>query len=107
MNSEAVTHAVRPLLARGQHNPRDFDKYVWQLPIPLFDPNDHQHAQLVGLAATLEALVAGIVIQADRSFESSRRDVRAAIGGSSAGIQLEQVVVDLLGRSGTWVGKNV
>ena len=24
--------------ARGEHNPRDFDKYICRLPIPLYDP---------------------------------------------------------------------
>lgn len=34
LNSDVLTQLVRPLQARGEHNPRDFDKYIFQLPIP-------------------------------------------------------------------------
>ena len=43
LNSPALTKLVAPMQARGEHNPRDFDKQVWRLPIPLFDPEDEQH----------------------------------------------------------------
>jgi hypothetical protein len=59
LNSDTVTLAVRPLQARGEHNPRDFDKYVWRLPIPLFEPSDPLHMELVSLAKRAEQVAAG------------------------------------------------
>ncbi len=35
LNSNVLLQIVQPLQARGEHNPRDFDKYVWQAPIPV------------------------------------------------------------------------
>jgi 3-hydroxy-3-methylglutaryl CoA synthase len=40
LNSAVLTIAVRPTQARGEHNPRDFDKYIFHLPIPKYDPDD-------------------------------------------------------------------
>jgi hypothetical protein len=50
LNSDVLTQLVRPLQARGEHNPRDFDKYIFQLPIPLYDPTSGEHRKLVVLA---------------------------------------------------------
>lgn len=71
LNSDAVTLAVRPLQARGEHNPRDFDKYVWQVPIPMFDPADPLHMELVALAERAEQVAAGVDLPNLR-FESLR-----------------------------------
>jgi hypothetical protein len=54
LNSSVLTMAVRPLQSRGEHNPRDFDKYVFQLPISLYDPRDSAHKLLVALAERSE-----------------------------------------------------
>jgi hypothetical protein len=48
LNSDVLTELVRPLQARGEHNPRDFDKYIFQLPIPLYDPNSGEHSAACG-----------------------------------------------------------
>lgn len=50
LNSQALSDAVRPLQARGQHNPRHFDTRVFSLPFPSFDPTNSTHARLVELA---------------------------------------------------------
>ena len=59
LNSPELTKLVAPMQARGEHNPRDFDKQVWRLPIPLFDPEMTRHRQLVELAAKAEEIAAG------------------------------------------------
>jgi hypothetical protein len=43
LNSTALLDIVQPLQARGEHNPRDFDKYVWRAPIPLYEPANSLH----------------------------------------------------------------
>ena len=54
LNSNAITERVRPLQGRGQHNPRDIDKYVWRIPIPLYDPADERHRAVAHLSAQAE-----------------------------------------------------
>ena len=46
LNSDVLTKRVRPLQARGEHNPRHYDKYIWQLPVPMYEPQDPHHARL-------------------------------------------------------------
>ncbi len=36
LNSDVLTQLVRPLHGRGEHNSRNFDEYLFQLPIPLY-----------------------------------------------------------------------
>ena len=97
LNSDVVTKRVRPLQARGQHNPRDYDKYVWQLPIPLYDPEDERHARLAVLAEQAEQIAAGIKLPAGKRFEGLRSMIRKAIAADEVGQQIEEEVATLLG----------
>ena len=36
---------------------RHFDKHIWQLPIPKFDPSNPMHNELARLCKTLHSLV--------------------------------------------------
>jgi SAM-dependent methyltransferase len=99
LNSDAVTQAVRPLQARGEHNPRDFDKYVWRVPIPMYNSVDPRHAEVAKLGELTEGLVASIELPGSVSFEALRRRVREAVAGSSLGRRIEEVVSELLGLS--------
>ena len=46
LNSGTLRRFVQTLQGRGEHNPRDFDKYVWQAPIPLHNSADPLHRAL-------------------------------------------------------------
>jgi len=96
LNAEMLTKRLRPLQARGEHNPRHYDKYVWQVPIPVFDPSNELHVQLAALAERAEAIAAGVPLTPGRKFETLRRLVRQAIAGSDVGRQLEEAVAVLL-----------
>jgi hypothetical protein len=96
LNSGVLTEAVRPLQARGEHNPRDFDKYVWQLPIPLFDAQDHTHLRLVELAGKAEQMVGAMDLDLGRQFEALRRQVRQAVAASDVGQEIDAIVDELL-----------
>ncbi|RZD67801.1 restriction endonuclease [Streptomyces albidoflavus] len=96
LNSEEMTKRVRPLQARGQHNPRHFVKFVWQAPVPLYDPNDARHTELAMLAAEAETLVEGMEFP-QVSFEALRRRVREAVAASSVGQRIEELVSEVLG----------
>ncbi len=50
LNAPALSQLVRPFMSVGAFGPRHFDKYVWQAPIPVFDPDSALHAHLVSLA---------------------------------------------------------
>ncbi|WP_173079163.1 SEFIR domain-containing protein [Phytohabitans rumicis] len=95
LNSTTLTLAVRPLQSRGEHNPRHFDKYVWQLPIPAYDPNDSAHRWLVALAVRAEQVASDIALPAAR-FEKLRRQVREALVDDGVAADIDAIVKTLL-----------
>ena len=97
LNSEIMTQRVRPLQARGQHNPRHFAKHIWRLPVPIYDPVNEQHYSLVALSEQSEKLVASLDLPHGLSFEALRRRVRQAVTASEAGQQIELIVSQILG----------
>jgi hypothetical protein len=95
LNSNTLTRRVAPLQGRGEHNPRDFDKYVFRLPIPLFNPNDRDHQAVVDLAHQAEDLVGRLPLPA-ASFQAQRRRLRQALDDSPIGPALDAAVAALL-----------
>lgn len=95
LNSELVGIRVRPLQARGQFGPRHFDKYIWQLPIPLFDDKDSLHREISELGESASQLAAGVEIVEGRRFELGRGLIRRAIAVSDTGREIEERVAEL------------
>ncbi len=95
LNSTILTMAVRPLQARGEHNPRDFDKYIFQLPIPLYDPSNADHQSLITLASHSERVAASVELPAVR-FETQRRRIREALVEDGAAADIDAIVKTLL-----------
>jgi SAM-dependent methyltransferase len=97
LNSNTLTMAVRPLQARGEHNPRHFDKYVFQLPIPLYDAHDVAHRWLVELAERSKQVAANVDLP-DVRFEAQRRRVREALAEDGVAADIDAIVKELLIR---------
>jgi SAM-dependent methyltransferase len=96
LNSSVLTERIRPLQGRGEHNPRDYDMYVWQMPIPAFDSTNERHQRLAALAVAAEQIAAGVTLPAGKRFESLRRMVRQAVADSETGRAIEQEVALVL-----------
>lgn len=105
LNSDALTQRIRPLQARGEHNPRHYDKYVWQVVVPMFDPENPQHAHLAVLGAEAQDLASKVVLPAGKRFETLRGLIRDAIATSEVGAEIEREVTALLPRSQALRGK--
>ena len=82
--------------SRGEHNPRDFDKLVWRLPIPLFDPEDGDHRRLSELAAQAEAVAAATDVSGKSTFQAQRRLIREALEREAIAAAIDAVVLGLL-----------
>jgi SAM-dependent methyltransferase len=100
LNAPALNERIAPLQARGEHNPRDIDKYVWALPIPRFRADAELHQRLVGLAVQAEEVAAGVDMASAR-FEHVRRNVREALVQSGIAGRLNEAVDSLLLESST------
>ena len=95
LNSATFTELVRPFMSYGKDE-RDFDKHIWQLPVPLYDPADDLHGRLSRRGAELEAAVGKLELVPGRHFAAVRRDVRGFIAESEAGRDVEALVEELL-----------
>jgi SAM-dependent methyltransferase len=98
LNSTIITTAVGPMQARGEHNPRDFDKYVFQLPIPHYDPDDAAHARLVVLAEHAEHVAAATTLPEVR-FERQRKYIRDALDRDGVAADINASIKELLNIS--------
>ena len=95
LNAPALTSAVQELQPRGEHNPRDIAKYIFQLPIPLYDPNDAAHQELIALAVHAEHVAATTDLP-DVRFEALRRRVRQALADDGVAADIDAIVSPLL-----------
>ena len=99
INAPVTTELVAVYQSRGLFGGRDFDKNVWRLPIPKFDPTDPLHMRLVNLAAEAEE-VATEVDAGTYGFQKHRRLVRDALAKAGITEPLNAAVKTLLGEDG-------
>jgi SAM-dependent methyltransferase len=95
LNSATFTDLVRPFMSYGKDE-RHFDKHIWQLPVPLYEPADDLHSRLSARGAELEAEIGKLELDTSRHFAAVRRDVRQFIAASEAGQDVEELVEELL-----------
>ena len=95
LNSDALLQVVQPLQARGEHNPRHFDKYVFKVPIPLYSADDPRHQRLAELAERAEAVAAAVDLPA-ASFQAQRRRIREALVAEGVAKEIDDEVRALL-----------
>ena len=100
LNSPALTRLVAPMQSRGEHNPRDFDKYVWRLPIPLYAPSDDRHQRLVALAERAEGVAAEVDVSSLRTFQAQRRRIREALDAEGLAAEADALVTELVTSTG-------
>jgi hypothetical protein len=95
LNTAAFTELVRPFMSYGKDE-RDFDKHIWQLPVPLYDPASDLHTRLAARGAELEAAVANLPIDPKRHFAAVRRDFREFLAASDPARDAEALTEELL-----------
>jgi hypothetical protein len=95
LNSATFTELVRPFMSYGKDE-RDFDKHIWQLPVPMYDRTDDLHSRLSARGAELEAAIEKLELVSGRHFAAVRRDIRGFIAESEAGRDVEALVEELL-----------
>ena len=95
LNSETLQTRVSPYQAQGQWGARDFDKYVFNLPIPRFDGNNPLHLQIFEAAQVAETVANCVSLLEGEYFTSTRRRVREALVGHGIASRLEKLVIEL------------
>ena len=97
LNSEALRAGVAQYQSRGQWGARDFDKYVFNLPIPLFDADAPLHRRLADAAATAEEVAGEVPPKEREHFTRTRRRIRQTLAEHGVAAELEALARELLG----------
>lgn len=96
LTASVLTDLVRPFQSVGAFGPRHFDKYVWQAPIPLFDPGIDTHRHLADLGGRAELLAADVVVPVGERFQAARGRIRASLENGELHEALNTSVRELL-----------
>ena len=99
LNASALGEIVAPYQSVGAFGPRHFDKYVWYVPVPEFDPSDKRHRHLVDLAEQAEAVAAGINLAEGLGFQRARKLIRQALEDLGTAEAIDAEFRTLLGVS--------
>jgi hypothetical protein len=82
--------------SRGQFGARDFDKVMFNLPIPLFDARDPLHGDLAAAGVHAEEVAALAELVEGEKFQRARKRVRDALADDGVGGEIEKLVEKLL-----------
>ncbi len=96
LNSEVARSRVAHLQSRGQWGARDFDKVIFELPIPAFDPSDALHQELASAARLAEEVAASVILPPSMHFVRARSMVRDALRAQGVAQKIEALVGTLL-----------
>jgi hypothetical protein len=96
LNSETARSRVEGLQSEGQFGPRDFDKVMFSLAIPLFDKANQLHARLTVAAQDAEKIASTVDISDCRGFQAVRRLIRKSLQDVGILDQIDVLVSDLL-----------
>lgn len=99
LNSEAARARAEQFQARGQWGARHFDKVMFNLPIPKFDPKESVHQNLSRAAECAEKLALGVEIRETMHFTRVRARIREALHEDGIGIEIDTLVAELLNGS--------
>ena len=94
LNSETARALAAGMQSKGQWGARHFDKVMFELPIPLFDPSNATHVALATAGKAAEAQAATVVLHG--RFIANRQQIRAALVRSGIAGKIEALVAQLL-----------
>jgi len=97
-NSSIFGARIAPLQSQGQFGARHFDKYVFAVPFPQFDPNDDLLSGIASAATDAEEVAAATPIPDSVQFQAARTLVRQALVEHGVAGQIEALVGELLER---------
>ena len=97
LNSETARSRAERYQSRGQFGARDFDKVIFNLPIPVFDASVKLHTDLAALGARGEEVAGMVELPEAERFVAARQRVRRALIEEGVAGDIEKAVEKLLG----------
>lgn len=95
LNAPRTTERVSDFQSRGLFGARDFDMYVWNLLIPLYDSVHQLHGQLADLGQECEGVASEVEIEGAQ-FQSARRRIRDQLDARGLLDKLDEAVSELI-----------
>ena len=96
LNSETARSRVERYQSRGQWGARDFDKVMFNLPIPRFDAKNELHNSLATSAADAERAATHVEIPEGMKFQRARNLIRIALKEFGLSQRIDSLVEQLL-----------
>ncbi|MDE3175152.1 MAG: N-6 DNA methylase [Pseudomonadota bacterium] len=96
LNSETSRKRVEAYQSRGQWGARDFDKVIFNLPIPRFDPKNKVHMALAKASAEAEDCAGAVALPEGVKFQRARALVRGALAEAGIAKRIDDLVSRLL-----------
>jgi len=96
LNSETARSRAEKYQSRGQFGARDFDKVMFNLPIPVFDATVPSHSALARYGAEAEQVAAIVELGEGALFQRARKRIRDALTEDGVGEEIENLVDNLL-----------
>lgn len=96
LNSETARAAAEHWQSEGQWGKRDFDKAVFNLPIPLYDSGNRLHRDLAAAAARAEKVAAKVELKDGEHFTRARKRIRAGLIADGVAGKIEALVAELI-----------
>jgi hypothetical protein len=97
LNSETSRLRAAQYQSRGQFGARDFDKVIWNLPIPRYDAKVKLHRDLAEAGKSAEETAALVILKEGEKFQRARKRVRDALIANGIAGEIEKLVEKLLG----------
>jgi len=96
LNCETARSRTESYQSRGQWGARDFDKVIFNLPIPRFDAAKKLHRDLAAAAEEAENVAAAVALPEGVKFQRARALVRSALVEAGVATRIEAWVAKLL-----------
>lgn len=97
LNSETARSRAEQWQSEGQWGKRHFDKAMFNLPIPIFDPKNELHKELAAAAMQAEYVAARVEVKEGEYFVTTRNRIRKTLAEDGIAGEIENLVEKLLG----------
>jgi hypothetical protein len=97
LNSETARARAEHWQSEGQWGKRDFDKAMFNLPIPEFDPKNELHKELAAAAMHAEFVASRVEVKEGEYFVTTRNRIRKTLAEEGIAEDIDKLVEKLLG----------
>jgi N-6 DNA Methylase len=92
LNADVLRRRIVAMQSQGWQDPRDFDKLIFELPIPAFDRRDELHSAVAAAARRAEQIAADVPLRQGVDFRVNRTAIREALEASGIAGEIDRLI---------------